>query len=320
MDPVLFTSQRDLSRAENIRTVYRAYDGPKDFIKLDYWRRSTEITSGKYKVMVTDEIPAQSPGKVILIGHGIAGTKLFGLDQPRPYATRANTALITYVITQSPDLVAQVAKQHGVELAQVLPLGMARTDAFYNVSKGDGGTGYSDKRVYLYAPTYRQKQERTFTVIDWQAIDSRLNDNEIMLVKPHMLTPSILTGSYRHIKEISNKEPSTPYIIDCDVLLTDFSSILMDGLAARKPVVLFSKDNSYLSSRGMYFSYPEDYSEYYCDNEYALVDILRRAVWTKAAEDKRRFFVPTSDGRATERLIQLIQEVNNENSNSSTDL
>ena len=320
MYPVLFTSQRDLSRAENIRTVYRAYDGPKDFIKLDYWRRSTEITSGKYRVMVTDEIPAQSPGKVILIGHGIAGTKLYGLDQPRPYATRDNAALITYVITQSPDLIAQVAKQHGVTLRQVLPLGMARTDAFFNAVKGDGGTGYADKRVYLYAPTYRQKHERTFTTIDWYGIDNALKDNEVLLVKPHMLTPAILNGSYRHIKEISNKEPSTPYIIDCDVLITDFSSIMMDGLAARKPVVLFSKDNGYLSSRGMYFTYPEAYSEYYCNNERTLVDTLRRAVWTDAAEDKRKFFVPTADGKATARLLKLIQEVNNEDSNSGTDL
>lgn len=320
MKPVLFTSQRNLNRAENIRAVFRAYDGPKDFIKLDYWRRSAEIRSGKYDVMVTDEIPAESPGKVIVIGHGIAGTKFYGLDQPNPYETRAQAALISYVITQSPALIEQVAKQHGVEPAQVLPLGMARTDAFYNAVKGDGNTGYADKRVYLYAPTYRQKSERTFTTIDWQVIDEGLSDSEILLVKPHMLGKKILSGTYRHIKEISGTEPSTPYIIDCDVLITDFSSIMMDGLAARKPVVLFSKDNGYLQTRGMYFTYPEAYSEYYCDSEYHLVDLLRRAEWTKAAEDKRVFFVPTSDGKATSRLIDFIREVNNGYSNSRTDV
>lgn len=320
MKPVLFTSQRNLNRAENIRTVFRAYDGPKDFIKLDYWRRSAEIRSGKYDVMVTDEIPAESPGKVILIGHGIAGTKFYGLDQPRPYETRAQAALISYVITQSPALIEQVAKQHGVEPAQVLPLGMARTDAFYNAVKGDGNTGYADKRVYLYAPTYRQKRERTFTTIDWQAIDDRLSDGEVLLVKAHMLSSRILTATYKHIVEIPSTEPSTPYIIDCDVLITDFSSILMDALAARKPVVLFSKDNGYLQSRGMYFEYPAAYSEYYCDSEYHLVDLLRRAEWTHAAEDKRVFFVPTSDGKATSRLIDFIREVNNGYSNSGTDL
>ena len=320
MYPVLFTSQRDLSRAENIRTVYRAYDGPKDFIKLDYWRRSTEITSGKYRVMVTDEIPADSPGKVIVIGHGIAGTKFYGLDQPSPYETKDNARLITYVVTQSPKLVSQVAKQHGVEEAQVLPLGMARTDALFNAKKGDGGTGYKDKRVYLYAPTYRTKAERTFSYIDWRIINDELSDNEVMLVKPHMLTRGTVAGYYDHIVEISNKEPSTPYIIDCDVLITDYSSIMLDGYAAHRPVVLFSKDNSYLTTRGMYFDYPAFYSEYYAKDEYELVKLLRRAAWDKDADRRREFFTPTSDGKATERVIVLIKEVNNAYSDSGTDL
>lgn len=319
MYPVLFASQRTLARAENIRTVYRAYDGPKEFIKLDWWRKSPEIKTGKYRVMVTDEIPAESPGKVIVIGHGIAGTKFYGLDQPRPYETRENAALITYVVTQSPELIDQVAKQHGVKPEQVLPLGMARTDAFINAVKGDGKTGYADKRVYLYAPTYRQKAERTFTYIDWRIINDELTDDELLLVKPHMLTRGQLAGYYDHIREISNAEPSTPYIIDCDVLVTDFSSIMLDGLAARKPVVLFSKDNGYLTTRGMYFKYPEFYSEYFADNEHKLVKLMREAVWTEAAENKRKFFVPTSDGSATDRVVKLIKGVNNAYSNSGTD-
>lgn len=320
MYPVLFTSQRHLCRAENIKTVYDAYKGPKEFIRLDWWRHAAEIRSGRYRVMVTDEIPAESPGKVILIGHGIAGTKFYGLDEPLPYETRENAELITYVITQSPELVTQVAKQHGVEPSQVLPLGMARTDAFINAAKGQGGTGYDHKRVYLYVPTYRRREERTFTSIDYGVINELLNDDELLLVKPHMLTRGQLSGDYAHIREISNAEPSTPYIIDCDVLITDYSSIMMDGLAARRPVVLFSKDNSYLSTRGMYFQYPEFYSEYYAANEYDLIRVLRQAEWTPAAEKKRQFFVPTSDGKATDRVIKLIEEVNNGYSNSGADL
>ena len=320
MKPVLFTSQRTFERCENIRAVYDRYDGPKNFVRLDWWRHSQEIASGKYDLMVTDEIPAMSPGKVIVIGHGIAGTKLYGLDQPRPYENKANASLITYVVTQSPDLVAQVAKQHGVKESQVLPLGMARTDAYVGKAKGEGGTGYADKRVYLYVPTYRTKAERTFTYIDFGTIDDLLHDDEILIVKAHMLTQRQISGDYAHIREVSNAEPSTPYIIDCDVMITDYSSIMMDGLAARKPVVLFSKDNGYLTTRGMYFKYPEEYSEYYATNEYQLVDLLRRATWTPEAEKRRDFFVPTSDGKATDRVIELIKEVNNEDRNSSTDL
>lgn len=321
MRPVLFTSQRDLSRCENIRTVYEAYDGEKAFVKLNLWRQDPAITSGKYDVMVTDEIPALTPGKVIVIGHGIAGTKLYGLDQPRPYANRNNTRLITYVVTQStePKMLAQVAQQHGVTESQVLPLGMPRTDSYYGKKKGDGGTPYGDKVMYLYAPTYRGRSEQSDTPIYWDTIDELLNDNEVLLVKPHMLTKSILDKTYRHIIEIPNSEPSTPYLIDCDVLITDYSSIMQDALVLRRPLVLFTKDNKYLTARGMYFRYPDFYTSYYAVNEYELVTMLRSCVWTDKDEQRRGFFVPTCDGHATERVIKLIKEVNNADTDSGTD-
>lgn len=320
MRPVLFTSQRDLVRAENIKAVYDAYNGPKDFIKLNIWRTNTDIISGKYRVMVTDEIPAISPGIVIMIGHGIAGTKLYGLDQPRPYADRANARLINYVITQSnePVMIHQVAKQHGVTESKVLPLGMARTDAYYGKHKGEGGTGYGDRILYLYAPTYKSKYESSDTRIDWRAIDAALTDDEILIVKPHMITKSILTERYKHIVQVSSDIPSTPYLIDCDVLITDYSSIMQDALVLRRPVVLFTKDLKYLSRRGMYFKYPDDYSRYYAVNESELIRYIRAAVWTDADEKRRRFFVPACDGHSTARIIKLIQEANNENIDSGT--
>ena len=303
MKPVLFTSQRPLDRAENIKAVYDAYDGPKEFAQLDWWRQSPEITSGKYFLMVTDEIPVASPGKVLMINHGISGTKYYGLDQTHRYATQEQCDLIDYVVTQSPDLVHQVAQQQGVRDDQVLVLGMPRTDAYFKpVEK-------TAKTVYFYAPTYRSAHEVPKIGIDWRKIDNMLQDDEVMLVKPHMLVRTILDDEYEHIFEVPNSEPSTPYIVGCDVLITDFSSIMMDGLVARKPVVLFSKDNSYLESRGMYFKYPDEYSEYFADSEEKLISTIRSAKWNSRMEDRRDFFVPTCDGHSTERVVRLIRRI-----------
>ena len=303
MKPVLFTSQRPLNRAENIKAVFEAYDDPKVFAQLDWFRQSAEITSGKYDLMVTDEIPVASPGKVVMINHGISGTKLYGLDQTHRYATQEQCDLINYVITQSPDLISQVAQQQGVEEWQVIPLGMPRTDAYFKpVEK-------AVKTVYFFAPTYRSAHEASNVDIDWRKIDSLLQDDEVMLVKPHMLTNTTLNGNFKHIFAVSNREPSSPYIVGCNVLVTDFSSIMMDGLVAHKPVVLFSKDNGYLQSRGMYFKYPDEYSCYYADSEEALVSTVRNAKWNTFLEDRRDFFVPTCDGHSTERVVNFIRRV-----------
>lgn len=310
MLPVLFTSQRPLERCENIKAVYEAYDGPKEFIKLDWYRRSDAIKSGKYAVMVTDEIPTASPGTVIMINHGITGNKLYGLDQPNRYATLEQCKLITYAVTTSPELIPLMSKQLATPEERVLSLGLPRTDAYKGKAKGEGGTGLTDKRVYLFAPTYRGKSERSYTVINWRLIDELLTVDELLLIKPHMLTNNVVDAGYEHIKYVSNKEPSTPYIIDCDVLITDYSSIMLDGLTAYRPVVLFSKDNVYLRARGMYYQYPEAYSSYYCKTERELVDMIRSAVWTKTDDERRAFFASACDGNSTRRVIDLIKRVN----------
>lgn len=319
MSTILFTSQRPLERAENIHAVYDAYTGPKKFVRLDWYRRSDEINSGKYSLMVSDEIPLGSPGKVIMINHGVTGNKLYGLDQPRPYANKRECDLITYAITASPDLVALTARQLAIPESRVLPLGLPRSDAYIGKTKGQGGTGIKTKRVYFYAPTYRSQSERPSIDIDWLLIDNLLTDDEILIVKPHMLTQGILRDNYKHIIEVSNKDPSTPYLIDCDCLITDYSSIMIDGLIARRPVVLFDKDLRYLTARGMYYKYPDKYSSYYCAKEYDLVKTLRRAVWTDSDEERRRFFAVNCDGNSTKRVVDLIKEVDNEDRYSGTD-
>ena len=307
---VIFTSQRPIGRAENITALYNAYQGDKKFIQLDWWRHSSEIAGAD--LMVTDEIPAESPGKVIFIQHGITGSKYYGLDQPRAYATREQTNLITYAVTQSEASVPLMAKQLGLPEDRVLALGMPRTDLYYGVHKGDGRTGYADKIVYLYAPTYRQRQEEAHVAVDFDALDMMLSDDEVLLVKPHMLTPKIISGYYRHITEISNKEPSMPFLIDCDALITDYSSIMFDAYVMRRPVVLFSKDDGYLRSRGMYYRYPSDYSRYFADNERDLIKTARAALWTDGDDKRREFFASKCDGHSIERIIKLIDEVKDE--------
>ena len=48
--------------------------------------------------------------------------------------------------------------------------------------------------------------------------------------------------------------PSAPYIIDCDALATDYSTIMFDGYLLGKPCALYCPDrDEYLRDRGMYW-------------------------------------------------------------------
>ena len=304
--PVLFGSGKSLKRAENLKAVYEAYDGPKKFVQLDPWRRHPEILSGKYDLLVIDEFPTQSPGKVIAIGHGIAGGKTSGLEQPNPYYRKDQAPLITYAITSSVDMVPLVARYTGISESSVLPLGMPRTDAYIRMRSPKGL-----KRTYLYAPTYRSPAETPMPEIDWEWLDSNLTDDERIVVKPHTMTGRILPrGNWKHIKEVSAEEPSAHYLNLCDVLITDYSSILFDAYLLGKPGVLLEKQKGYTQTRGMYLDYPGQYCSRYCTDEQGLLSMLRAA--DKLTETEReciRHVADACDGHACERVCDLIRSL-----------
>ena len=309
--PVLFTSQRTLERAENIKALYEAYDGPKQFVRLGVDRRHPEIVSGKYDLMVTDEYPEQTPGKVILLWHAIAGGKTIGLDQPGPYVQRKNMKMINYSVTSGTGVVALTAKNSDLREDQVLPLGMPRTDTYGYRRKGDGHTFLANKRAYLYAPTFRTLRETGFPEIDWEWLDGQLKDYEVMAVKAHMCGQSILGGKkYQHIREVSGWATSAEYLYDCDVVITDYSSIIFDGYLLGKPSVLFEKRKGYTESRGMYFEYPGGYSSRYCTNEEDLLKIMREAKGLNDPEWEVAMKVADKcDGHACERVCALIRSM-----------
>lgn len=308
MKPVLFASTKPLERAENIRAVYEAFDGPKEHIQVNGCRRHPAIRSGAFSLMVIDEFPTETPGKCIMIWHAIQGGKYIGLDQPYPYYSPSHAKLMDCIVTSGHGAVEMFAKCSGLPEEKILALGMPRTDAYIGKHKGDGQTVLAGKRSYLYVPTFRSNVETPFPEIDWKWLDEHLTDGELLAVKAHTMTGSIGIGwRWKHIIEIASEEPSAPYLMDCDVVITDYSSIMFDGYLLGKPAVLFEKRKGYVETRGMYLNYPEEYCSRYCTDEEALLYFLRTSYDLRAAERSVLHQVADAcDGNATERVCMLI--------------
>ena len=308
MGKVLFVSRRPLGRAENITAIYNAYDGEKEFIQEIWQKPDPRIFSKDFSVIVTDEFVGYSPGKMILIGHGISGGKSYGLDQPYGYYKKELAGLIDWAVCTSKDTIALTAAQSGIAEEKVLPLGMPRTDQYFGKKKGDGGTFLAGKRAYLFAPTFRNPHEPSMPEYDWSYLDSILNEDEVFVVKPHMVTRHLLEGTYRHIVEAPSTEPSAPYLIDCDVLISDYSTIVFDGHVLGKPVVLFEKTPGFVQRRGMYFPYPDGYASRYVTNETDLLNVIREAKEPQEADLLcRELACGACDGHSTERVVDLIR-------------
>lgn len=308
---VMFTSRRPLGRCENITAIFNAYDGEKDFIQESNWSNpNPAIYDPNIAVLVADDTVSYNPGKLILVTHGVSGGKSYGLKQPQPYHSIERGKLIDYVVSTSTYTIPLEAEQHGVSEYQVLPLGMPRTDVYFAKKKGDGGTIMGDKRGYLFAPTMRKPFEPKMPKIDWDYIDSQLTDDEVMVVKRHMVTKEpILDKKYKHIVEVEPNVPSTPYLIDCDVLITDYSSIMFDAHVMEKPVVLFEKETGFVGIRGMAYQYPNSYSSRYATTEERLVELMKSA--DKPQENDKECYwrsCEKCDGHSTERVVNLIKK------------
>lgn len=308
MKPVLFAGTRPYGRAENISALYDYYQGNKKFIELEWHHKHPDITSGNYDVLVIDEFPSQVPKKCILIWHAIQGGKHIGFDQPNPYI---NNKLIDYVIAASDGAIPMWAKCTQLSEDKILPLGMPRTDVFIGKQKGDGGTVLANKRSYLYVPTFRWPEETPEFILDYDWLDQQLTDKELFVVKAHIVGHSFLNKEYKHIIEVSSTDPSTPYLIDCDIVITDYSSIIFDGYLLNKPSILFSPNFDYINRRGMYMKYPEEYSSKIATNEKELLDLLRstNAITTIEKSCIERV-ANKCDGESCARICKLIEELN----------
>lgn len=193
---------------------------------------------------------------------------------------------------------------------KILPLGMPRTDDFIGKKKGDGGTILANKRSYLYAPTFRWGKEPPAFTIDYDWLDEHLTDHEIFAVKAHMVDGHILNKEYKHIIEIPSTEPSSPYLYDCNIVITDYSTIIFDGYLLKKPSVLFEKKQGYPAYRKMYMTYPQEYSSNYATNERQLLDLLRTknrlTEIEQACVDK---LANMCDGNSCQRICDLINRM-----------
>ena len=307
---ILFTSSRPLGRCENITALWDACEGDKEFAQLGYGDSSGHPA----EVVITDEFLQRKGAHqtLVMVGHGLTGAKKYGLDQPHGVYRRECCELVDWYVTSSEQTRPFAASAAGIPLERCVPLGMPRTDAYVGKRKGDGGTFMAEfERAYLFAPTFRASWEPPAPVIDWQEVDDALGDGELMVVKRHMITREpLLDGDYAHIVEVSPDEPTTPYLVDCDALVTDYSSIALDALALGKPCVGFVPDlEGYGEARGFYREWPRDYMSNTADTPSGMAKLARIAAglgFDAKGRELRDFYAGACDGASVERVLGFI--------------
>ena len=312
----LFCSRHSLERAENLHAVWDAYTGPKIFKQgIEFCYLADDMHCN---VLVYDEIPTfrthRAQCKGIFIGHGIPGIKSYGLDEPSHFIDDRVCDQIDFAIAPSEQSREILARQLGISIDKVLPLGFPRTDAYFNNS---GGKTIMSKyrRAYFYAPTFRYDWDAApLPKINWKKIDKLLERDEVVVVKRHYFTEEPLVQDITSkVLEVHYSEPSTEYLIDCDVLVTDFSSMLFDGYILNKPsIIAIDYLDQYKLNRGVYLDYPYNHGSRLLElenNEEAFISMLRDA-FDKGMQQQdlacKEWACAACDGHSSARVAELI--------------
>lgn len=154
--------------------------------------------------------------------------------------------------------------------ATVLFCGYPRNSAFFSTEQIEENkrryVPTDVERIYAYMPTWRDTQMqiphrfRGSELMSYlMQIDSRLADNEILYVNLHPLARTTVDFSiFKHVVEFPAELETYEFLACCDVLITDYSSVLFDFAVTRKKIVLFSYDvDLYLQDRGLYLRYDD---------------------------------------------------------------
>ncbi len=168
--------------------------------------------------------------------------------------------------------------------------------------------------LLLYAPTFRNDYNNNPYNIDFEKLKNLLekNTNEkwevIIRLHPNIKEPERLIKCNNYING-SKYDDMQELICACDILITDYSSIMFESIIASKPVILYANDiDSYNYERGLYFNFSQLPFPIAKDN-IELLNIIKEfdenEILNNYVEFKKKFGL-IDDGHASERVTDLI--------------
>lgn len=172
-----------------------------------------------------------------------------------------------------------------------------------------------NKKVLLYAPTYRDNQHSasegyTYKLkIDFDFLERELNKDYVILFRAHyFVADNFDFEKYKgFVYDLSSYDDISELYVISDILITDYSSVFFDYANLKRPIIFYMYDlESYRDEmRGFYLDL-SDLPSSPVETEKELIEKIKNAdVDEKYLEFHKRFCY-LEDGKACERVIKAI--------------
>lgn len=182
--------------------------------------------------------------------------------------------------------------------SSLLASGYPRNDALYAATKETesdlrASLGIpAGKKVILYAPTWRDSTDggashKLAPPINWQRWKRELGENFVVLLRTHPYTTKLMNVEFDDFVINCTDYPRiNDLMIASDLLISDYSSTILDYSILEKPIICFGYDfEEYSAQRGFYFDMETVMPSGVIRNEESLLFHIKSLDW---AEESRK--------------------------------
>lgn len=262
---------------------------------------------------------------VIQLWHAPGASKKFGgsvcSPSEREILSKASDNT-DYLISSSKKVENQYIEAFQIDKSKIQPLGVPRIDYYFENHdidrlKQDFCKKYdvpSDRKIILYAPTFRdeEKYNNVFDYLNLEDFNEALGDEYVLALRLHPKIKDFykndISSKGRYV-DVSDFESEQELMLISDMLITDYSSIMIEYGVLNKPIIFFTYDlDSYLANeRGFYYDFKQTVPGpivLTCDE---LIEVIKNDEFEK---DEISKFIRTQfdaiDGESSKRVVDFI--------------
>ena len=280
---------------------------------------------------ITSCVNLRKETRLIQIWHACGAFKKFGFstallkfgDSEKRMLKYPYYKNISYITVSSPDIVwayeeAMNSRTFG---SKVVPVGVSRTDLFFdkeflNRAKErvyEAFPNARDKKVILYAPTFRGKVRSARTgMVDIERFYQELKEDYVLIIKhhPYVKNPPLIDEIYSDFAvDLSKTCDIEDLLCTADICISDYSSLVFEYSLFERPIIFFAYDiDSYNDWRGFYYDYDELTPGPVFTTDDEIIDYIKNIgerFDRQKIIDFRDKFMSACDGKATSRIIDL---------------